>query len=221
MPMVGGGGRSRIFRISNDHKTIYTGLTGTVAATAAASIAFMFGRDVANDPKGVLVSTEFSYDDSGIPTIKYSQAKAGPSLDAFIDAFLPRKAGSSSDKVDELKDETGFKIGGEQASSEQQQGLVMSYLGIDSESDKRGVVCAVGTFKKSSGARKLENAKHVTPPFEFTGMSALKTVDAPVTGISISKDLFDTALVTVPTTPTTYEIPPGYYEKTFWFDPAE
>lgn len=201
---TGGGGVSYIYRLKSDHSEIQKG-DGTAAATATSHAALVIGGD---DGNKILTKTGITYDDDGIPTLKFEHTDSGSSLESFLDIAAPKKVGSASSSVEELKSETGYKIGGDAGGSDKVPYLVMSYGASDGATVP--VKLHVVTFKKSSGSQDWEAEKWVKPLIEGTGTAVKATISIPAalfasTKVSVTaaqsfvKDLYAKTLFLTPT----------------------
>ncbi len=213
-----GSGIAELFRLAADHATILSGLTGETAAAANADKAYTIGGDKANSK--ILIVEDIAYDENGIPTVKFTQTGSGEDFKAFQKIAFPHKKVAASDTLEELKSECGDKIGGE-ADTTNRQLFVLFLYGAPGITDSKVEVHAIpGYFKYSSGSKSREYMKFEKPSLEFVGVAAKETDDTPSTGIVIAKALLNSAIVTIPETPATYEIAPDYYEESFFLAKA-
>ena len=199
----GGGGVSYIYRLKSDHTEIQNA-GGTAEATTTADAALVVGTDDGNE---ILIKTGMSYDDDGIPTINFEQTGSGEDVEGFLEVAAPKKAGSTSSSVEEVKSETGYKIGGSSGGSDTVSYLVISYG--SSDGTNKTVKTHIITFKKSSGSQDWEAEKFVRPSIEGTGIAAKDT-------ITIASGLFDAEQVSA----SAQTIGKDFYAKTFFMTPA-
>lgn len=202
----GAEGLAYIFRLKNDH-TGFLKSDGTTAATALADALHVFG---ASSGDKFIESTDWSYDDVGLPTIKIAQSEFNATLMDMISATAGKKASSGSLATkSEYTAENGRKIGGTASSGDTPNVLLLHY-GAKDEAGNIPVTANIGYMKKSSGARSTKGGALVMPSIEFVGLAALADIDIPVV-------FFDTEVVAAPAAAQAFL--KDYYEHVFALAP--
>lgn len=201
---AGGGGVSYVYRLKSDHTEIQKA-DGSAAATARTDAALIIGGD---DGNKILTKTGISYDDDGVPTLKFEHTDSSQAIETFLEVAAPKKVGSASSTVEELKSETGYKIGGAAGGSDKANYLIISY----GASDGTNVMTKlhVVTFKKSSGSQDWESEKWVKPVIEAIGTATKAS-------LSIAAALFADSKVSLSAAQVMEK---DLYAKTLFLTPA-
>lgn len=196
-----------LFRLDSTHANILK-LDGTALGTFAdftalvdGTNAFIVGGGDTSNAR-LLIQTDHSYDDAGLPTIKLTQSKFGGSLDTLIEAIIPRKTGVSAAGMNELADQEGNTVGGTTSSS----GTPLLYVEYSTKSATTARVCAtICTMKASSGGYSMKNKEWIQPAIELVGAACVNN-----SGFTLATKFINPALVS---TAATITIPVNYYEK--------
>ena len=182
---LGGGGKSYIFQMSKDKKTIVKA-DGTTAATAASDAIITLGG--ATD---IMEQTDYTTADDGSVTIKLTTLKADKTLNDFLKVACPRTSAAATTGAPEVYSEDGsFKVGGTTGGSESTPYLIISY-GTTGSTDVP-VAITLGYFSMTSGSFTWKYNEWVKPTLELKSTAA----DG---DLIITSTLFDTAIVTAPT----------------------
>lgn len=109
-------GKNWIFRLATDHSAVVNKTTGAAITTPAIGDAAYI---LQSDPSLYLgtESTDLSYADTGIPTLKIVHTDSTNDYLDFIKIAAPRSAEESVAQLEEFTCETGAKFGGASASS--------------------------------------------------------------------------------------------------------
>lgn len=190
--VFGGGNRTTIINLNATH-------------TALGAVALEIGKDTDD----IVNSTNFAYDDNGVPTLTISTTRFDDAFFTFANTAAPKKQNASGGVArNEKIGEDGRKIGGTAADADTPRYAVITYSGITEGTGggQRLVSFAVGTFKRNAGARQYGSPTDaVETSLEFVGEALKSATLAPTNamlddklvvvtghGISLAKDFFIT-----------------------------
>lgn len=170
---------------------ILSGLTGTTAATAAANAAFTGEMQE---------ETKVDFQEGAKVNISFTQYQDDADFYTFLDTVAP--VTSSTSGFPEVIYENGNALNPASASGD----YVLAILYGGEANGKVKVVSALGTIASTSGSFSQKNNTHTKPTLEFIGVTAPAE-------LSITKGLYDTAIVTAPGSNVTMAEGTGYVRR--------
>lgn len=166
----GGLGYIALYRMTDDHADVADKATGAAIATPViGDVALILNED--DTKEYVIETTDITYDDQGVPTIKVTSNI--PDIVTFLQTAAPRKAGTTSTTRAEKTGETGKKrFGASGGTSDPKYLLIQAGT---KHGTKVETIISIGQVKRTSGGRSRKAGEDTMPSFEFVGHACKKT----------------------------------------------